>query len=360
MFRKYLSALASIGILITLVGCAAAAATEPASAPPQLAEELVYYDWEEDMPQSVLDAFSEEFGVEVTYLTYETQEEALANIKAGEIYDVVVADNDIIPAFLEDDLLAEIDYRNVPNFKNISANFRDLAYDPGNQHSIPWNWGTTGLVVRTDLIEEPITSWADLWDPSYAGKIAIRVEPRELTGIALKSLGYSINSEDPDELLAAEERILELKDRVIFVEAYAEDAVPKLVTGEAVILVGWGEDVLYGREEHEAITYILPEEGTFLWGDNFVIPANSPRKDTAELFLNFLMRPEINAMIINENYYASANEAARAFVDLEILDDPAIFPASTDLVNAEVFLPLSPEGEERYNEILEHFIAANQ
>jgi spermidine/putrescine-binding protein len=118
--------------------------------------------------------------------------------------------------------------------------------------------------------------------------------------------------------------------------------------------------VLYGREEHKAITYILPEEGTFLWGDNFVIPANSPRKYTAELFLNFLMRPEINAMIINENYYASANEAARAFVDPEISDDPAIFPTPADLANAEVYLPLSPQGEERYNEILEHFVAARQ
>jgi spermidine/putrescine transport system substrate-binding protein len=191
MFRKYLSTIVFIVILITLVGCAAVAATEPASAPPQLAEELIYYDWEEDMPQSVLDAFTEEFGVEVTYLTYETQEEALANIKAGEIYDVVVVDNDFLPAFIQEDLLAEIDYRNVSNFKNISANFRDLAYDPGNKHSIPWNWGTTGLVVRADLVEKPITRWADLWDPSYAGKIAIRVEPRELTGIALKSLGYS-------------------------------------------------------------------------------------------------------------------------------------------------------------------------
>jgi spermidine/putrescine transport system substrate-binding protein len=360
MFRKYLSTIAFIGILITLVGCSAQAAQESTSVPPELAEELIYYDWEEDMPQSVLDAFSEEFGVEVTYLTYETQEEALANIKAGEIYDVVVVDNDIVPAFLEGDLLAEIDYRNVPNYKNISANFRDLAYDPGNEHSIPWNWGTTGLVVRSDLVEKPITRWADLWDPSYTGKIAMRVEPRELTGIALKSLGYSINSENPDELIAAEERILELKDRVIFVEAHAEDAIPQLVSGEVVILVGWGEDVLYGREEHEAITYILPEEGTFLWGDNFVIPANSPRKYTAELFLNFLMRPEINAMIINENFYASANEAARAFVDPEISDDPAIFPTPADLANAEVYLPLSPQGEERYNEILEHFVAVNQ
>ncbi len=350
-----------VGILIlSLLATCGAPTPAPTPTPPPLAEELIFYDWEEDMPQSVLDAFTEEYGIEVNYLAYEMQEEALANMQAGEVYDVVVLDNDYLQPFLDEGLLAEIDYSHVPNFKNISANFRDLAYDPNNKHSIPWSWGTTGLVVRSDLLAEPVTSWTDLWDPRYAGRVALRKGARETVAITLKSLGYSINSEDPDELQAAEERLFELKNAVFLVDNYAEDAVPSLVSGEAIILVGWSEDVLLGQEENEAISYVLPEEGCLLWGDNFVIPANSPRQDTAELFLNFLMRPEINAEIVNENYYATANEAAHSFIDPEIRDDPALFPPNENLVNAEVFLSLSPEAEQEFNEIFERFKAASQ
>jgi len=313
------------------------------------------------MPQSVLDAFTEEYGVKVTYLTYESQQpEAIENMRAGEMYDVVVIDNDYIPSLLADGLLAEIDYRNVPNFDNISANFRNLAYDPSNKHSVPFNWGTTALVVRSDLVEEPVTRWADLWDPRYAGKIAIRGDDPELIYVTLKSLGYSINSEDPDELEAALERMLEIRDAILFVDVYAEEAVPLLLSGEAVILVGWAEDVLWGREENEALTYVLPEEGALLWGDNFVIPANSPHKYTAEVFLNFLLRPEICAEIVNENWYATANEAAHPFIDPDIVNDPAIFPPNEKLENAEVYLPLSPEGSRLHAEIWERFLAASQ
>jgi spermidine/putrescine transport system substrate-binding protein len=361
MWFRVLATITFIGAFLSLGGCNAGPPPLPTPTTPSLAKELIFYDWEEDMPQSVLDAFTEEYGVKVTYLTYESQDEAKANMDAGEVYDVVVIDNDFIPAFVADGLLAEIDYRNVPNFDNISANFRDLAYDPGNKHSIPFNWGTTGLVVRSDLVEGPVTRWADLWDPRYAGRIALRPDdPTEPIAVSLKSLGYSINSEDPGELERALDHLLEIRRDVHFVGEYAEDAVPMLLSGEAVILVGWSEDVLYGREQNEAITYVLPEEGILLWGDNFVIPANSPRKYTAEVFLNFLLRPEISAQIVNQNYYATPNEAARPFIDPEILNDPAIFPPDEDLANAEVYLPLSPEGDKLRTDMWKQFLGAGE
>jgi spermidine/putrescine transport system substrate-binding protein len=357
---KILVTVVLASILIALVACGSPT-PPPTPTPPPLAEELVFYDWEEDMPQSVLDAFTEEYGVKVTYLTYESQEEAEDAIRGGEVYDVVVLDNDAIPWLVSDGLLAEIDHRNVSNFDNISVNFRDLAYDPEHKHCIPFNWGTTGLVVRSDLVEELPTRWADLWDPRYAGKIAMREDvPYDLIGLTLKSLGYSLNSENPDELEAALERMLELRQSSFFVGSYAEDAVPALLSGEAVIMVGWAEDILLAREENENVEYILPEEGTMLWGDNFTIPANSPHKYTAEVFLNFLLRPEISAQIVNENYYATPNEAAYPFIDPEILGDPVVFPPDKDLENAEVFLPRSAEGGALWDEIWERFMAEGQ
>jgi spermidine/putrescine transport system substrate-binding protein len=360
MFTKIRTAVSIISVFIMLAGCSPAATPEAAPTSPPLAEELIFYDWEEDMPQSVLDAFTGEYGIAVNYITYETQEDALENIAAGEVYDVVVIDNDFVPRLTEQGLLAEIDHRNVPNFKNISANFRDLAYDPENNHAVPFNWGTTGLVIRSDLLAKPVTRWADLWQLAEIGKIGMRDEPRDPLGVALKALGYPVNTEDPQKLEAAYQHLLKIQPRIVIVDSYAEDAIPLLESGEIVSLVGWAEDALAGQEVNQDINYILPEEGPMLWGDNFVIPANSPNKYTAEIFINFLLRPEISAQIVNENYYASANEAARDFIDPEIRDNPVIFPPNEDMVNGEIYMPLSPAAEKLYRETWAKVKQANQ
>lgn len=320
------------------------------------AKEIILYNWADYMPQSVLDAFTAEYGVRVTAPHYETMEDAVTNLRAGQQYDVVVMEHDLIPALVADNLLAKIDYRNVPNFKNISANFRDLAFDPGNQHSIPYNYGTTGLVVRSDLISTPVTRWADLWDPRYAGKIAVRSQPTELISVALVSLGYPLNSENPQELEAALQHLLDLKPALIFVDDETEKAIPVLLSGEAVIMVGWPQDGYQARQKNAAITYVLPEESKVFWGDTFVIPANSLNKYTAEVFLNFLLRPEISAQIVNEIYYANANEAAYPFIKPEILNDPIIFPPAETIQKADWYMPLGPGGEKLYADIWQHFL----
>lgn len=325
---------------------------------PPLAKELVFYDWAEDMPETVLDAFTAEYGIKVTYLTYETQDESLTNLRAGKVYDVVIIDNDYIPGLVAEGLLAEIDYDNVPNFKNILPNFRDLAYDPQNKHTIPFNWGTTGLLVRSDLVQQPISHWADLWDLPAADKIGMRGEMRDLLGPSLKALGYSANSVNPRELEAALAHLLKIRQKIVIVDSYAEALVPLLIQGEIVVGVGWADDALQAQEANPAIDYVLPEEGALVWGDNFVIPANSPNKYTAEVFLNFLLQPEISAQIVNENYFANANQAAHPFIDPEIRDNPVIFPSNEALANTEIYFPLSPEEEKLYTEIWQRFMNA--
>ncbi|MDS4030404.1 MAG: spermidine/putrescine ABC transporter substrate-binding protein [Candidatus Competibacter sp.] len=329
--------------------------TAPAALP--LASELVLYGFAEDIPQSVLDAFTKEFGVKIHYLPYQSPEESNENIRAGKVYDVAMIENQLIPSLIKDGLLAEIDYANVPNFKNIAANFRDLAIDPGNRYSIPYDYGTTGLLVRTDLVDKTPSRWADLWDPRYAGKIGLRAQPREIIGLTLLSLGYSFNSENPQELDAVLERLLELKPAIVMVDIEASDAAPKLLSGEMTILHGYSEDYQMAHEANPAVAYVLPQEGTALWGDSYVIPANSPRKQTAEVFLNFLLRPEITARAINEKKYAYTNEAALPLIQPEIRNDPVIFPSNQDLQNGHIILPLSPEGEKRYADLWVRFVA---
>lgn len=360
MLYRALIVVALVSLPMPLLGCGVPPATAVTPTPPPLAREVIFYNWEGDMPQSILDAFAQEYGVEVTYRVYESQEEAMENMRAGQVYDLVVMESRFIPLLAQEGLLAEIDYHYVPNFRNISPSFRDLIYDPHNQHSIPYNWGTTGLVVRRDLVEEPVTRWADLWDARYAGRVAIWAgQPREVIGLTLKSLGYSANSENPSELEAALARLLELKPGLLFLEDYdLANSASVMANGTVVISMGYAGDVLAGREINQAITYVLPEEGALLWGDTFVIPANSPHKYTAQVLLNFLLRPEINAQIANQNHYATPNDGARPFIDPEILQDPVIFPPQEQIANAEIILPLSPQGQKRYDQIWQRFLLA--
>lgn len=326
--------------------------------PPPLARELVFYDWADDMPQSVLDAFTAEYGVKVVYRTYETTEEAVANLRAGKVYDVVVIDSPFVPDLVSAGLLAEIDPRNVPNVRNISANFRDLVFDPGNRYSVTFNWGLTGLITRADRVSTPVTHWADLWDRRHAGRVQVFEMQRHLLPIALKSLGYSINSEDPAELEAALQRLLALKPSARSIPYVPEPADRALANGEVVLMAGWAGEVLRARANGVDVRFVLPAEGSIQWGDNFVIPTSSPSRHTAEVFLNFLLRPEISAQIVNEQFYATANEAAYPFIRPEIRNDPVIFPPLAEVRRAEVLMPLSPAGKALHDRIWQRYLAA--
>jgi len=344
-------------ILAGLAGCDSGPPPEPR--PPPLAKELVFYSWAEYMPQSVIDAFAEEFGVKVVYETYDSTEAGANSVRSGKRFDVATIDNNYLAPLARDGLIAALDYRNIPNFKNISPNFRDLIFDPGNRHSVPYNWGTTSLLVRDDLVEKPVTRWTDAWNPRYAGKILARPLKHELIGIALKSLGHSINSLDPAQLQAAEERLRALKPLVSFVEVEAEKATAKLIGGEAAMMMGWTGDAVYASDQNPAIRYVLPEEGAILWGDSLVISAASPNQYTAEVFLNFLLRPEITARIVNEYFFATANEAALVFVRPEIRDNPVVFPAKRDFAKGEWYAPVTDEMQKRHSDIWNRFLNEN-
>jgi spermidine/putrescine transport system substrate-binding protein len=326
-------------------------------APPFLAKELVFYNWVDDMPQSVLDAFTSEYGVKVNYVTFESQEEAVEKICQGRAFDVAVLENPFIPAVLAAKKLAAIDFDYVPNFKNISANFRDLAIDPGNQYTVPYHYGTTGLLVRTDLVGDAVTSWTDLWNPRFAGRVALRQQERELIGVTLLSLGYQLNSEKPEEVNAAVDRLIALKKTVHWVEVDTPKAVARLLSGEAVILLGWPLDYQVAHAANPAVDYILPKEGTALWSDNFVVSAGSASVYTAATFINFLLRPEISARIVNEKNYPTANEAAIPLVDPAVRNDTVIFPSAEELRQAHFFLPIRIAKNSLYQQAWDRFLA---
>lgn len=345
LLTKYLSIILLFGVFA--VSCAKE---------PSLPTELILYNWIDYMPQSVLDAFTSEYGMTVRYVPYESQEAAKASIEAGEVYDLVLLGAEFIPPLAEEGLLRPIDYRNVPNFKYVLPSFRDLAFDPSNTYSVPFHWGTTGLLVRTDRVDRPISSWNDLWDPTLAGKVGVWPIPRSLIPITLKALGYSANSEDPAELEQARQKLLALKSNAIVMSNMDSSVVPVLESDEVQVAYGWAYDAILAQQSNVPIEYVIPQEGTILWTDHFLIPANARNPRGAELFLNFILQPKIAAQIVEESYYAMAVDGTEQFIAPEILNEPIIFPDQAQLQKAEVTLPIHKERRWLYDDIWASFI----
>lgn len=326
--------------------------------PTLLSEPLTVLTWAGYMPQSILDAFQQVHHTSVRLLSYADQDEALDRMRAGEQLDVVVLGDSYIPRAVAEGLLAELDFQQIPNFRNLGPNFRDLAYDPENRYSIMIQWGTTGLIVRTDRALQPVTTWADLWNPDYKGKIGVWPYRDELIGIALKALGYPLNSEEPEELRAVEAKLLQLRKNVYFLDPNQPTGVSQLMDEQTVMIYGWSYDAVEAHKQLPASEYVLPREGTMLWTDNVTISAKSQHKQAAEQFIDFLLRPEISAQFVNELLIPSPNDAARPYIKPDIVYNPVVYPPMTSLEHAEFYTAVSDETQRQHEQIWERFLAA--
>lgn len=294
-----------------------------------LAKELHVYNWSEYIEPAVYADFEAEFGVHVVEDTFANNEELLAKLQAGAAgYDIIVPSDYMVDIMIDQGLLAELDHDNLPNLVNLDPKFSDPPYDPGMKHCVPYLWGTTGIGYNTEVFEETPDSWAYLFDPEiasqYAGKFTMLNDVRETIGAALKYLGYSLNTTDEEQLMQARDLLIQQKQ---WVYAYdAEQYEDLLSADETVMAHAWSGDIFMVAEEDERLWYAIPREGGTIWADNLCIPANAPNKETAEVFINFLLRPDIAARNSNYTWYASPNAAAVEFIDPEILEEPAIYP----------------------------------
>jgi spermidine/putrescine transport system substrate-binding protein len=343
--------------VLALPACDGTQENAPASALRQI-NEFVFFNFPEDTPQPVLEAFENEFKVQVVYESFQSPEEAVQRLREGMACDVILIENQMIRPLAQEGLLLPLNLSNIPNFRNVSSNFRDLAFDPRNRHSVPADYGTAGLLVRTDLVGDNLTEWADLWDPGLSGKIALRNQPREIIGMTLLSLNFPLNSEDPKEHALALKRLLVLRPSVVMVDLEASKSLPMLLDGEIAVLHGYSSDYQIARKLNPAVRYILPREGSALWGDSYVISSRTADPRMAENFINFMMRPEIAAAIVNEKGYASANEPAARFIKTEILGDPAVYPSAEVLRQVNIIQPLTPQGEALFAETWKKFLNA--
>lgn len=296
--------------------------------------EINVFNWSEYLPQSVIDKFEKKYNIKVNYSTFSSNEEMLAKLMAGgSNYDLVVASDYMVDVLKKQDLIQTVDFDKVPNIINIGDEFKNLEFDKENKYCIPYMWGDACIAYDSSKINENITGFKDLWNPLYRNSIVLLDDERAIIGMALMKEGHSINDTNHENLDVAMADLIKLQPNV---KAYDSDS-PKtlLINGEASIGYVWGAEAYLAKKENKNIKVVIPKEGLFLQQDNFVIPNGAKHKEAGELFINFLLEPEISAEISKEFPYANPNIEAHKIMDKELLNDISVYPPKKDVENGE-------------------------
>ena len=316
-------------------------------------KKVVVYNWGEYLDPEILTMFEEETGIDVVYEEFETNEILYPKISSGAIaYDVICPSDYMIQRMIKNDLLAEINFDNIPNIKNIGKEYMDQSrqFDPENKYSVPYCWGTVGILYNKTMVDEPVTSWSILWDEKYKDNILMQDSVRDAFGVTLKYLGYSLNSTDLDELTKARDLLIKQKP---LVQAYVIDQVrDKMIGNEAAIGVIYSGEAIYTQKENPDLEYVVPEEGSNIWIDSWVIPKNAENKENGEKFINFLCRPDIALKNFEYITYSTPNTEARKMIEDESIRNSEIaFPDLSKYDNLETFQYLGTEADQTYGEL---------
>ena len=314
--------------------------------------EVVVYNWGEYIDPDTLDQFEEETGIHVVYDEFETNEIMYPKVESGTSnYDVVCPSDYMIQKMIENDLLAEINFDNIPNVKNIGEQYfeQSKGFDPENKYSIPYCFGTVGILYNKTMVDEPIDSWDVLWDEKYADNILMQDSVRDAFMVALKRLGYSMNTTDEAQVKEATQTLIDQKP---LVQAYVIDQVrDKMIGNEAAIGVIYSGEAIYTQRENPDLEYVIPKEGTNVWIDSWVIPKNAKNKENAEKFIDFMCREDIALKNFEYITYSTPNTAAQANIeDEDIKNSKIAFPDFSEYSNLETFDYLGVDGDNLYNE----------
>ncbi len=327
--------LVSVGTMFVLsatmlVGCGGSKKSE---------EVLNVYNVGDYIEEDLIKKFEEETGIEVVYETYDTNEAMYQKVKSGSSkYDIVVPSDYMVEKMIAEDMLEEINFDNIPNYENIMPSFLNAAYDPEDKYSVPYLWGTFGILYNTTMVDEEVDSWDILWNPKYENNIQMFDSVRDTMGIALKKLGYSMNTTNEAEIKEAEALLIEQKP---LVQAYVNDeGKDRLVAGEAAMGIVYSGDARTLIEENPDLAYAAPKEGTNQWIDALCIPKTAENKDYAEQFINFMLDAENAKANVDYIGYSTPNQATFDILDEEFKNDTIAYPSEEVLSKSEVFIDL--------------------
>ena len=326
-------------ILAAAASCAASKDTSSAT--------INVYNWGQyisDGSDGYIDvnaAFTEATGINVNYMTYESNETLYTKLKTGgSSYDVIIPSDYMIARLIGEGMLAELNFDNIPNYQYVDEQYKNTAFDPENRYSVPYTWGSVGIIYNTKYVKD-VTGWEALWNEDYAGKILMFDNPRDAFGIAEFMLGLDINTEDPASLKAAADLLVAQKP---LVQSYVMDQIfAKMQREEAWIAPYYAGDYLLMVQENEALAFCFPEEGFNLFIDAMCIPANSENKEAAEAYINFLCSPEISGQNLDYLGYSTPVSAAKEYMSEELTQNEVAYPSEETLERGKIFLTLSTE-----------------
>ncbi len=346
--RSFLAAAGLLGGGAALAACTgggsatAAPSAGGSSAAPggDIEGQLFMYNWSDYVNPDNMEKFKQEFGVnQFQYDTFANNEELLAKLQAGASgYDIACPTAEYVPAMVEGGYLAKLDWSRIPNQQYINGAFKGLWWDPNDEYQLPKDFGTTGVLYRSKLVTEPLTSWQEFYDLAtgkYSGKVVLVDSMGDVMVMPLKMIGKSLNSQEKEDLDQAREILMGLAPHVLALDS--DTYQDKLASEEAVLCLGWTGPLVELRESPDTAdtAYVVPSEGSLYWLDTWVMMADAPNPNTATAWLNFIHDPENQANETIFTGYGSPNDAARDFIPEEILNDPSIFPPPEVMANLE-------------------------
>jgi len=297
---------------------------------------LNVYNWSNYMPDEVIAQFEKETGIHVNYSTYDGNDTLYAKLKAAPNagYDLIVPSSYFVSRMRQQGMLQKIDKSKIPNFKNLNQALLGKAFDPHNDYSIPYFWGTTAIVVNKNYIDpKKVTRWSDLWRSEYRNRLLVLDDTHDVFSMALITLGYPASDDDPQHI---EEAFLKLKDLLPNIKLFNSDAAKvNYIDEDAVIGMGYSGDTYQAWLENHDLVYIYPEEGFLIWEDCIAIPANAPHLANAYKFINFILRPDIAKKLSVEMGYATPNAAALKLMPDNMRNNPIIYPDAQTLKRAQ-------------------------
>lgn len=300
---------------------------------------LNVYNVGDYIDESLIDEFEEQTGIKVQYSTYDTNEMMYQKVKSGSTkYDLVFPSDYMIQKMSREGLLKKINFNNIPNYKYIDKEFRNVKYDPTNEYSVPYMWGTLGIVYNKSMVKDPVDSWDILWNDKYRRNILMFDSVRDTIGVSLKRLGFSMNSVNRMELRDAKRELIKQKPKLL---AYVnDDGKDRMVAGEAALGIFYSGDVGMMKEENPDLEYALPKEGSNIWTDGICIPKTADNEEWAETFINFLCDPDVAARNTEYIAYSTPITEARKKLPEEMRNDPTLYPDKKLLEKCEAFLDL--------------------
>ena len=300
--------------------------TRPTFANKPEAKVLNFYNWTDYIADDTIPNFQKETGIKVTYDNYSSNDELYAKLSAGGNtgYDIIVPTDATLVKMKHAGLVEKLDLAKIPNVTNLDPRFRDAAYDPGNQYSIPWQWGTTGIGFDKTKVGGTVTDWDAFNLPAVKGKSSYLDEARDAFAMALFALGKDPNTTDDGDLDDAKNYLIDLKKKI---KSITSDYQDPLKSGELLLSQAYSGDVFTIQADNKPnIDYVIPKSGAFSWVDSMAIPKGAPHPGNAEKFMNYILEPKVGAALTNFVNYGSPNKAAQPFISKAIVNNPLIYP----------------------------------